>query len=272
VTQTAADRLTNIEAAAAAGYNLVFGTGFFMGTPLGQVAPKDPKTQFAGIDVNVSTDLGTGVHPSNVRGLIFHEQEAGYVVGYIAGLVLKQQGGPQVASAVGANTVPAIVRYIGGYKAGVKKADPKATVLVDYANDPTFSDQAKCKETALTQIQKHTQVIFQVAGGCGLGALAAAKENHLWGIGVDVDQGYLGTHILTSAMKNVANAVYLTSKEFKANPSKFKGGFNKVFDAKNGGIGYGKLSSKLKNRAAIAKKANHILKLIAAGKIVPPTK
>jgi basic membrane protein A len=272
VTASAADRLTNIETAAQAGYNLIFGTGFFMGAPLGQVAPKYPNIQFAGIDVNVNTDLGSGVHPSNVRGLIFHEQEAGYVVGYIAGLVLKQQKGPQVASAVGANTVPAIVRYIGGFKAGVKKADPKATVLADYANDPTFSDQAKCKETALNQIQKHTQVIFQVAGGCGLGALAAAKEHHLWGIGVDVDQGYLGSYVLTSAMKNVANAVYLTSKEFQKNPSAFKGGFNKVFDAKNGGIGYGKLSKKLKNRAAIAKKANHILKLIASGKIVPPTK
>jgi basic membrane protein A and related proteins len=269
ITQSASDRLPNLQTAAQDGYGLVFGTGFFMGDPLDKVAPRFADTKFAGIDVSYS-DLSS--KPKNVRGLIFKEQEAGYLVGYIAGLVLKQQKGPDVASAIGANTVPAIVRYIGGYKAGVKKADPKAKVLADYANDPTFSDQTKCKETATNQISRHTQIIFAVAGGCGLGALNAAKEKGLWGIGVDVDQGYLGKYMLTSALKDVANAVYLTSKEFKANPASFKGGFNKVFTVKNGGIGYGKISTKLKNRAAIIKKVNKIKKLIASGKIVPPTK
>jgi basic membrane protein A len=269
ITQSASDRLPNLQTAAQLGYGLVFGTGFFMGDPLDKVAPKFPNTKFAGIDVSYA-DLAS--KPPNVRGLIFKEQEAGYLVGYIAGLVLKQQKGPDVASAIGANTVPAIVRYIAGYKAGVKKADPKATVFGDYANDPTFSDQSKCKEVATNQISRHTQDIFAVAGGCGLGALNSAKEKGLWGIGVDVDQGYLGKFMLTSALKDVANAVYLTSKEFKANPSSFKGGFNKVFTVKNGGIGYGKISTKLKNRAAIIIKVNKIKKLIASGKIVPPAK
>jgi len=269
ITQSASDRLPNLQTAAQLGYNLVFGTGFFMGDPLDKVAPKFPNTKFAGIDVSYS-DLTS--KPPNVRGLIFKEQEAGYLVGYIAGLVLKQQKGPDVASAIGANTVPAIVRYIGGYKAGVKKADPKATVLADYANDPTFNDQAKCKEVPTNQIGRQTQIIFAVAGGCGLGALNSAKEKGLWGIGVDVDQGYLGKFMLTSALKDVASAVYLTSKEFKANPTGFKTGFNKVFTVKNGGIGYGKVSTKLKNRAAIIVKVNKIKKLIASGKIVPPAK
>jgi len=269
ITQSASDRLPNLQTAAQNGYGLVFGTGFFMGDPLDKVAPKFPNTKFAGIDVSYS-DLTS--KPPNVRGLIFKEQEAGYLVGYIAGLVLKQQKGPDVASAIGANTVPAIVRYIGGYKAGVKKADPKATVLADYANDPTFNDQAKCKEVATNQIGRQTQIIFAVAGGCGLGALNSAKEKGLWGIGVDVDQGYLGKFMLTSALKDVASAVYLTSKEFKANPTGFKTGFNKVFTVKNGGIGYGKVSTKLKNRAAIIVKVNKIKRLIASGKIVPPAK
>jgi basic membrane protein A len=269
ITQSASDRIPNLQAAAQGGYGLVFGTGFFMGDPIDKVAPRFASTKFAGIDVSYS-DLPS--KPRNVRGLIFKEQEAGFLVGYIAGLVLKQQNGPDVASAIGANDVPAIVKYIAGYKAGVKKADPKATVLSAYANDPTFADQAKCKEVATNQIGRKTQIIFAVAGGCGLGALTDAKEHGLWGIGVDVDQGYLGSYMLTSALKDVANAVYLTSKEFKANPSGFKTGFNKVFTVKNGGIGYGKVSTKLKNRAAIIKKVNAIKKLIASGKIVPPTK
>jgi basic membrane protein A len=269
-TRTSAERLPNLQAAAQAGYQLVFGTGFFMGDPLDKVAPKFPDVKFAGIDVNYSTDLPS--KPANVRGIQFKEQEAGYLVGYMAGLVLKQQPGPDIASAIGANTVPAIVRYFGGYRAGVKKADPKATVILSYANDPTFSDQAKCKEVALNQISQKTQIIFAVAGGCGLGALDQAKAQGLWGIGVDSDQLYLGPEMLTSALKDVAKAVYLTSQEFKKSPANFKTGFNKVFNVKNGGIGYGKVSAKLKNRAAIIKKVNAIKKLIAAGKIVPPAK
>jgi len=269
-TRTAAERLPNLQAAAQSGYQLVFGTGFFMGDPLDKVAPKFPNVKFAGIDVNYTTDLPS--KPKNVRGIQFKEQEAGYLVGYLAGLVLKQQKGPDIASAIGANTVPAIVRYFGGYRAGVKKADKKATVILSYANDPTFSDQAKCKEVALDQISRHTQIIFTAAGGCGLGALDQAKAAKIWGIGVDSDQLYLGPEMLTSALKNVANAVFLTSKEFKKNPAAFRGGFNKVFNVKNGGIGIGKVSAKLKNRAALMKKVDKIKKQIASGKIVPPAK
>ena len=269
-TRTAADRLPNLQAAAQAGYNLVFGTGFFMGDPLNKVAPAFPNTKFVGIDVNYTTDLAS--HPPNVRGIQFREQEAGYLVGYIAGLVVKQQGGQQVVSAIGANPVPAIVRYMAGYKAGVLKANKKATVILDYANDPTFSDQAKCKDTAINQVSRHTQIIFAVAGGCGLGAISEAGQDHIWAIGVDVDQSFLGPQVLTSALKNVKNAVYLTSKQFLKSPAKFKTGYNAVFSVKNGGIGYGKISSKVKNRAAIIKKVKKIEKLIATGKIVPPSK
>jgi len=268
-TRTASDRLPNLQAAAESGYNLVFAAGFFMTDPIDKVAAKFPDTKFAAVDVKYS-DLSS--NPPNVRGIQFKEQEAGYLVGYLAGLVLKQQKGPDVASAIGANTVPAIVRYIGGYKAGVKKADPKATVLVDYANDPTFNDQSKCKETAINQISRGTQIIFTVAGGCGLGALDAVKSKNLWGIGVDSDQLYLGREMLTSALKDVANAVYLTSKEFQKAPSSFRFRFDKVFSVKNGGAGYGKVSTRLKNRAAIIKKVDKIKQLIASGKIVPPSK
>jgi basic membrane protein A and related proteins len=267
-TRTAAERLPNLQAAAQL-YQLVFAAGFFMTDPIDKVAPKFPKVKFAGVDVSIA-DLPS--HPTNVRGIQFKEQEAGYLVGYITGLVLKQQTGPDVASAIGANTVPAIVRYIAGYEAGVKKSDPKATVFHDYANDPTFNDQAKCKETAINQLGRHTQVIFAVAGGCGLGAISLARQNHIWAIGVDSDQGYLGPQMLTSALKNVANAVYLTSKDFKKSPSKFRTGYNKVFSVKNNGVGYGKISTRVKNRATIIKKVNKIKKLIAAGKIVPPAK
>jgi basic membrane protein A and related proteins len=268
-TKTAADRIPNLQAAARAGHTLIIANGFFHTDPLARVAPAFEDVKFAGIDVNYPEVEG---RPRNVRGIQFREQEAGYLVGYIAGLVVKQQAGPDVVSALGANKVPAIVRFNAGYRAGLKKANPRARYFEDYANDPTFADQAKCKETAENQIERGTKIMFIVAGGCGLGAHTAVKAEGIWGIGVDVDQSFLGRHVLTSALKQVANAVFLTTQEFKRNPSGFRTGFNKLFTVKNGGIGYGKVSTRVPGRAAIIRKVEAIKKQIAAGKIKPPAK
>jgi basic membrane protein A len=240
--------------------------------PLDDVAPAFPNTKFAGIDVDYG---GLSKKPNNVRGIQFREQEAGYLVGYVAGLWETRHPvkGKMVVGGVGANKVPAIVRFLAGYRAGVHKANRKIKVLIDYANDPTFADQAKCKETTLNHIGKGSRVEFEAAGACGLGGLSAAKQKHIWGIGVDADQSFLGKHILTSATKHVDVAVYNTIKQFKANPSGFKGGFNQNYTLKNNGVGYGKLSSKLSkaDRTYMTKKVNAIKALIIKGKIKPPT-
>ena len=270
ITNSASDRIPNLSSAARSGYGLVIGVGFLMFEPLGKVAPSFSETKFAGVDVPWALVEGK---PSNVRGIQFKEQEAGYLVGYMAGLVVKQQGGKQTVSGIGANKVPAIVKFLAGYPAGVKKANPGATVLLGYANDPTFADQAKCKELALNQIQRGSRIVFHAAGGCGLGAMNAAKEKKVWGIGVDNDQSFLGPHILTSATKKVDVAVFQTIKAYKANPSGFKAGFDFTFSVKNSGVGYGKVSARLKNRAAIIKKVDAIKRQIASGKIkdIPDT-
>jgi basic membrane protein A len=133
---------------------------------------------------------------------------------------------------------PPVDRFIAGYFAGAKKAAPGVTVMHDYSQD--WDDQAKCKELALNQIARGSNVIFQVAGGCGLGALNAAGERDRWGIGVDADQSFLGPHILTSAQKGVDAAVFLTIKSLQAGA--FKGGGNSTFGLKEEGVGLGKVS------------------------------
>ena len=105
--------------------------------------------------------------------------------------------------------------------------------------------------------------MFQVAGGCGLGALDAAKEKGVWGIGVDADQSYLGPQVLTSAMKRVDTSVYSTIQQVLA--GKFAGGTNAVFSLKNNGVGLGKISPKVP-KADVAK-VRQIAKDIATGKI-----
>jgi basic membrane protein A and related proteins len=248
VTNKAEDRLPNLLAAASAGYDLVVANGFFMAEHLDAVAPRYPGTKFVGVDV---TRFLVPSNPRNYTGIVFAEHEAGYLVGYLAALVAKRQGGRQVISAVGANPVPAIVKFISGYIQGAKRANPGITVLANYANDPTFSDQAKCKEVALRQIARGSQAVFQVAGGCGLGALSAAKEKKVWGIGVDADQAYLGAHMLTSATKKVDLAVATMTRLGHVGRIP-RGPADRLFNVKNAGVGLGKVSSKV-NRADLAK-------------------
>ena len=270
ITNSANDRTPNLRAAAQAGYGLILPIGvLFAFGPIDAVAPGFPNTKFAGVDVNFA-DLKE--KPRNVRGIQFREQEAGYLVGYIAGLRTRDEPGRDVISAVGANRVPAIVRFIAGYRAGAKRANKRVQVLVNYANDPTFADQAKCKESTLDQIERGSRVAFMVAGACGLGGLQATKERRIWGIGVDADQSFLGRHILTSATKKVDVAVYDMIKAYQRNPSGFRGGFNSNYTVKNNGVGYGKLSLRLSKakRAEYTKKANNIRRLIVQGKIKPP--
>jgi basic membrane protein A and related proteins len=147
----------------------------------------------------------------------------------------------------------------------VKKANKGAKLLNGYSQD--FVAQDKCKNLALQQIQQGSKVVFQVAGGCGLGALDAAKQKHVWGIGVDADQAYLGPQVLTSALKRVDNDVYTTIAQTKA--GHFKGGTTFEFKVRNGGIGVGKVSKKVP--ASIVKKVTAVEKLIAKGKVKIPT-
>jgi basic membrane protein A len=113
-------------------------------------------------------------------------------------------------------------------------------------------------------------VIFGVAGLCGLGALGAAKDHGLWGIGVDRDQSFLGTYILTSAVKRVDLGIYNAIKAAKS--GKFKGGTNLTFNLKNNGVALGKISPKLtgKLRKQVLAKVASLRKQIISGKIKPP--
>jgi basic membrane protein A len=231
------DYVPNLSSLAQQKYDIVIGVGFLMSDAMATVAKKFPTTNFAIIDFPQS---GLKGKPTNVRGLLFKENEAGYLAGTVAGLYAKDQGGDQVVSTVGGQKIPPVDSYIAGFQAGAKKANPDIKTLNGYSQD--FVKQDLCKEEALNQIAEGSQVVFQVAGQCGLGALDAAKEKSVQGIGVDADQGYLGDWIITSAVKKVDVAVFDTVKQ--AQEGSFKGGEDTIFDVKSGAVGLGKLSAK----------------------------
>jgi basic membrane protein A len=230
-----ADYVPNLSTLAQQKYDLVIGVGFLMADAVDTVAKKFPNTKFAIIDVDAT---GLKGKPTNVQGLLFKEQQSGYLAGYLAGLYAKDNNIKTISS-VGGQKIPPVDHYIAGYQAGAKAADPGIKTLNGYSQD--FVDQAKCKEIALNQIAQGSGVVFQVAGQCGLGALDAAKEKGKQGIGVDADQSYLGDHILTSAIKKVDVAVEDTIKQVQ--DDKYTGGVNTTFEVSNGGAGIGKISA-----------------------------
>ena len=255
---SSADYIPNMTSLAQQGYNLIIVVGFLMDDSVITVAKQFPKTDFMIIDNGWSKG-----NPPNLEGTLFHEQEAGYLVGYLSGLLFKGQS--VTMSTVGGQKIPPVDRYIAGFQAGAKAGDPSVTLLNGYSQD--FVAQDKCKNLALQQIAQGSKVVFQVAGGCGLGALDAAKQKHVWGIGVDADQSYIGPQVLTSALKRVDTDVFTTIKQYRNGI--WKGGRTFTFDVANGGIDIGKVSPKVPK--SIVAKVEAIKAQIKAGKIKIPT-
>ena len=233
---SSADYVPNLTSLAREGYNLVIATGFNFETPLAQVAKEFPNTKFAIID-DVVADVDKG-KLKNVEGLSFKEEQAGYLAGYLAGLVSKAKGYKEISSVSGQN-YPSVTNYVGGYQQGAAAADPGIKTVNAFSYD--FANQSKCQTIAQNQISAGAKIVFQVAGGCGLGALQAAKKAGLYGIGVDADQSFLGSYILTSAEKRVDTAVLDAAKQ--AMHGQFQGGSNLTFDLANNGVGYGTLNA-----------------------------
>jgi basic membrane protein A len=262
--KSGSDYIPNLSTLAAQHYDLVIAVGFLMGDAVKAVSAQFPSTKFAIIDVD-NPSAGGG---KNVEGLTFHEEESGYVAGYLAGLMQKvkssRNNNKNVVSTVGGVKIPPVDHYIAGFIAGSKAADPTVTELNGYSN--SFTDAAKCKSLAQTQLAKGSDVVFAVAGGCGLGALSAANSKGVWGVGVDADQNYLGPYMLTSAVKKVDFAVYATIAKLKQGT--FLGGQTTTFGIKNFAAGISGYASTVPS--SVKTKVNAIIAKIKAGGIKIP--
>jgi basic membrane protein A and related proteins len=262
--RSASDYLPNMASLARQGYGIVISAGFLLGDATEDVADQFPNIKFAITDVSVK---GLKRKHSNIEGLTYATQQNSYLVGCLAARVANRAGSKNIG-VVGGVKIPPVDTFLAGYRAGALKCVPGTTVQIGYSQD--FIDQAKCKSVAQNQIDAGARVIFNVAGPCGLGALDAAKQAGRWGIGVDVDQSYLGNHILTSAVKRVDTGVFLAVKGAKTGKG-YKRGGDLVFNLKNKGVSLGKISKTAKIPKAWITQINKLKAQIISGKIKPPT-
>jgi basic membrane protein A len=263
-----ADYIPNLTTAVRRGSSAIVCAGFLMADACAKVVARSKNVQFAITDYPVqiapfATAKGKVLY-QNITGLTYASQESGCLVGHMAALMTKRAGGPQVIGAVGGIKIPPVDTWIAGYQYCAKRANKGIKVLVGYSQD--FVDSAKCKAVAEQQIAQGAKVLFQVAGGCGLGTLKAADEAGIWGIGVDVDQYNLAKNVMTSGIKRVDVGVYSFIKAAKNGAP--LGGGNLNFDLENGGMDLGKISPKVPK--SIVAKTLALKQLIIRGKVTPP--
>ncbi|HEX9496547.1 MAG TPA: BMP family ABC transporter substrate-binding protein [Candidatus Limnocylindria bacterium] len=261
-----ADYVPNLTKYAQDKYDLVIGVGFLMQNAVWKVAKQFPNVKFAIIDGAPQDDAGATQNLPNVANLFFKEQEAGYLVGVIAATMAKNKVGAATHNTVcsmGGLPIPPVDRFIAGYQDAVKTISPDTKILNGYSQD--FVDQQKGKEVGLKHIAAGCDILFQVAGGSGLGYIDAAKNAKVYAIGVDADQSAVapGT-VITSALKKVDVAVFQTIRSIRLGT--FKAGDNS-FNATNDGVGYGTLDKVVPADAKAA--ADKALADIKSGKITP---
>ncbi|EGX57495.1 lipoprotein [Streptomyces zinciresistens K42] len=209
--ETDADKEQRLASLAKQGYNPVIGVGYAYAAAVKGAAEKFPDTTFGIVDDST-------VQAKNVAGLVFSEEQASYLAGVAAAKSTKTN----TVGFVGGVDIPLIQKFQAGFEQGVKDTDPKVTVLSQYltqtAEEGGFSSPDKGKSAAEGQIEKKADVVYAAAGLSGQGVIEAAAANKVWAIGVDSDQysqqalAKYKDSILTSAMKDVAKAVYNLAK------------------------------------------------------------
>jgi basic membrane protein A len=228
VTADTADYAANIQQFVDQDYNIIVTVGFLIGTDTRVAALQNPDIQFFGVDQFVAAP-----EPPNYQGILFAEAQPGYLAGIVAATV-SESG--VVGTVGGDSTVPPVWTYINGFRNGAASVNPDIEVLINYTED--FNDPAKGEAAANAMIQQDADVIFQVAGLTGAGALRAACQADIWGIGVDVDQhGSLpdaAQCIITSAEKKLESAVGQAIERFAEEGPQGANFFN---DVNNDGVG-----------------------------------
>ncbi len=267
---SASDYLPNLTSAVRQHANVVIAAGFLLAPGTATVAKKFPNVHFAitdyPVEIDPFADKKGKVLYKNVEGLTYSANEGGCLAGVLAALQAKKDGAKAVG-AVGGLKIPPVDIWIAGYKFCAQKAVPGTKVLIGYSQD--FVNPSKCKTVATNEISQGADVLFQVAGGCGLGTLKAADEAGKWGIGVDKDQYKDAKRVLTSAFKRVDAGVYTIAQQEKAGTFLAHAGHDTNFNLKNGGIGLGRINPAVP-KASIAM-ANKFKAQIIAGKLKVPT-
>lgn len=214
-----------------AGCQVIITVGARLGDAVERLSREHLDTKFVTIDYAPYPSL------PNVMGLLFSEDQAGFLAGALAGYMTKSN----ILGVVAGDQVPPVIKFRKGFTHGAKHVNPKVTVLGEYIE--SFTDPQKGRSVAQSFIEQGADVVFGAGGETGSGGIRGAAEQGAWVIGVDQDEWFTtfdngrapgADRLLSSAIKRMDNAVYTAVR--RAVEGKFKGEAA-LFHAGNQGIG-----------------------------------
>ncbi|MGN6468083.1 MAG: BMP family lipoprotein [Rhizobiaceae bacterium] len=245
-----------------ADFGLIIDLEYSHGDPLVAVAKDYPDTDYV-----ILNQVRQG---KNIASVLFQEQEGSYLAGTLAALVttdtsIKGINDKPIIGVIGGTKSAGIDKFIAGYIQGAKAANPNVQVKVAYSNN--FGDPAIGLQMTKAMFEEGADIVYQVAGGTGMGVIQAAKEVGHYAIGVDTDQdGIAPGAVLTSMVKRTDIAVETMVKDYAAD--KFPGGQTVTFGLKENGVGLSEMKyTKNLIPADILKKVDEAKEGILSGKI-----
>ena len=214
------DRYDAMKAAVEGGADVVVCAGYLQEAALRKAAIEYPDTPFVFIDgypiqeQATEYDAAGNALPNdspvltNVAGVAFQEQQAGYLAGYAA---VKDGFTKLGFSGGGGGTNPACCRFGYGYVQGANAAALEKGITVDMNYSWQYGSNFSASTDLQTMINgwyvNGTEIVFACGGSMFQSIVAAASANDGYVIGVDVDQSGESEYVVTSAMKGLADAV-----------------------------------------------------------------
>jgi len=191
---------TNLESVSTGDWDVVITGTSQMTDILTETAPKFPNQKYVIYD--------SVVEQPNVASIVYKQNEGAFLAGVLAAQVTVNKDqfplatGSKKVGVVGGMDIPVINDFVVGFKKGVESVDPSVEVLVSYVGD--FVDANRGFDQAKAMYDQGADVVFQVAGGAGLGVLRASEDANRYSIGVDSNQNTLHPgHVLASMLKNI---------------------------------------------------------------------
>ena len=248
------DYAPNIETFVDEEYDLIISVGYLLADATRAAAEANEDVKFAIIDDSTCADL------ENVTCLTFKQEQASYLVGYVAGLMTEKNNIGLVLGMASDN-----MNLFGyGYCAGAIDANPEITIQQGNAN--SFGDPAMGSTLTTNYVTNGADIVFHAAGATGTGVISECQAKGIMAIGVDSDQSYLAPDtVITSALKRVDNAVYATVGELV--DGTLEGGIA-VFDITNEGVGIAETTDLLPDEVVEA--VAEVEEKILSGEIVVP--
>jgi basic membrane protein A len=205
-TVDARDYEENMRVFGEAGYDVIVTVGSAMGEASRSAAVAYPDSYFIGLDQDQSTSQDFS---SNLIGLVFAEDQIGFLAGALAAL-MSQTG--QVGAVCASDVLLSMQRYGEGFLAGAAYINPQVEATVTYHNDvdldKTFDDPEWGAATANALVDSGTDIIFGIGGETGNNAIVAAVARGAYAIGADTDQYYTlpvaAPHLYVSVMKLIS--------------------------------------------------------------------